>query len=450
MSEIPEVRYAKTTDGVHIAYQVLGEGPIDLVHVPSFMSHLQVLWEEPLVARFFRRLSAFARLILFEKRGTGLSDPLPGDTVPTLEQRSDDLLAVLDAVASERAALFGSSEGGAQCLLFAATHPDRVSALVLWSAFPRAIQDDDFPEGWLPAGDVESNLAITEKTWSEGIFDEFLDEMAEGLDEEERPRVARWWSRLCRMSLSPGAAVSLSRIAYDYDVRDVLGTIAAPALCMVREGDENAPATRYLAEHITGGRYVELPGSAHVIYLGPQEQVIAEIQDFLTGVRPGPEPTRVLATLMFADVVASTERASAVGDRAWADQLESFLMGIRGELDRFGGREVDAAGDGIFVAFHGPARAIRCGLAVSDAAREVGLQLRVGIHTGECEQVGERLRGIAVHIAARVSALATPGEVLVSGTVRDLVAGSGLTLEDAGEHELKGIPDRRRLYRVVA
>jgi class 3 adenylate cyclase len=447
---VPEIRYAKTRDGVHIAYQVVGAGPIDLVHVPSFLSHLQVLWEEPLVVRFLERLASFSRLILFEKRGTGLSDPLPLDALPTLEERSEDLLAVLDAVGSQRAALFGSSEGGPQCILFAATHPGRTSALILWSTFPRAIQDDDFPEGWLPVEAVDADLQATEKTWIEGTFDESLDEMAEGLGARERLRVARWWERLCRMSLTPGAAVALSRIAYNYDVRDVLPTITAPTLCIVRSGDENLPATRYLAENIAGARFVELPGSAHVVYLGPQEEALAEIQAFLTGVRPAPEPSRVLATVLFADIVSSTEHVSELGDRVWSDLLETFLATVRGTIQRFDGREVDAAGDGIFAAFDGPARAVRCGSAICDRAHEVGIELRVGVHTGECERVDDRLRGVAVHIGARISSLAAPGGVLVSSTVKDLVAGSGLKFEDAGERELKGIPDRWRLYRVVS
>ena len=447
---IPETRYAKTQDGLHIAYKAIGEGPIDLVYTPAFVNHVEVIWEEPLVVRFLERLASFSRLIHFDKRGTGLSDPVPETALPTLEQRMDDLRAVMDAVGSERAALLGASEGGPMCILFAATHPERTSALVLFSTFPRAIQDEDFPEGWLPAEQVGADLELIERMWTAGTFQEYFEEyLAEGLTPEELERVGRWFARLCRMSVSPGGVVSLSHMSYDLDVRHVLPSITAPTLCLVRAGDENAPATRYIAEHVHDAKYVELPGSSHMPEIGEQEQIIAEIQEFLTGIRPAPEPDRVLATVLFTDVVASTERAAAMGDRAWTDLIGIHHVRVRHELERFRGREVDTAGDGLFATFDGPARAIRCAGAIVDSARGLGISLRAGLHTGECELAGDKVRGIAVHTGARVAALAGPGEVLVSSTVKDLVAGSGLRFEDRGEHELKGVPGEWRLYAVV-
>jgi class 3 adenylate cyclase len=447
--EAPEVHYAKTVDNVHVAYQVVGDGPIDLVYAPGFVSHLQVFWEEPVLARFLSRLARFSRLIVFDKRGTGLSDRVAGDVVPNLEERMDDIRAVMDAAGSERAALLGSSEGGPMCALFAATYPQRTSALVLFASYPRAIKDDQFPEGWLPADKVEEDIASVERTWTEGTFEDLVEGTFDGVGADEDARVTRWWARLCRLSVSPGAAAALARMGNEVDVRDVLPVIQTPTLALCRSGDENLAATRYMAEHIRGARFVELPGTAHGMAFGDQEPVIEEIEQFLTGRHAVVEPDRVLATVLFTDIVGSTQLAARLGDNRWKDLLEIHNDRVRGELERFRGVEIDTAGDGFLATFDGPARAIRCALAIMRSLADVGVTLRAGLHTGECERVDGKVRGIAVHTGARVASLAEPGDVLVSQTVKDLVAGSGIVFEDAGEHELKGIPDNWRLYRVV-
>jgi class 3 adenylate cyclase/pimeloyl-ACP methyl ester carboxylesterase len=444
-SQVPETRYVKSGD-VNIAYQVVGDGPLDLVFVPAFVSHVELIWEEPLCARFLLRLAAFSRLILLDKSGTGLSDPVPVTELPDLERRMDDLRAVMDDIGSERASLFGWSDGGPMCALFAATYPDRTAALVLFSTFPRAIQDADFPEGWLPAEAVEESARAMEREWREGDF-AFI--ATEGLSEAEENRVRRWAPRYMRMAASPGAAVAAFRMGVAMDVRDVLPVIRVPTLVLARAGEENRPAMRYMADHISGARYVEIPGNVHWPFLGgDQEVILGEIQEFLTGVRPLPEPDRVLATVLFTDIVGATERAAALGDRAWSDLLGRHHAVVRDALVRFGGTEVDTAGDGFFASFDGPARAIRCACAVVGDVRELGLDVRAGLHTGECELVEGKVAGIAVHTGARVASHAQPGEVLVSSTVKDLVAGSGLSFHDRGTRELKGIPGEWRLFAV--
>ncbi|MDP9342084.1 MAG: adenylate/guanylate cyclase domain-containing protein [Actinomycetota bacterium] len=444
----PETRYAKSGD-LHIAYQVIGDGPIDLVYVPGFVSHLEVYWEEPIVAAYFTRLARFSRLIVLDKRGSGMSDRVPIDQLPTLEVRMDDVRAVMDAVGTERAAVMGTSEGGPMAALFAATYPDRALALVLYATYPRAIKDDEFPEGWLAPKDAAGDAEWIEKTWTEGAFDSIPEGFAEGLTPEEQERVARWWGRLCRSSVSPGAAIALSRMGNEVDIRHVLPSIRVPTLAIVRGGDENAPATRYMAEHVPGARFVELPGSAHTPFFGPQEPLIAEIEEFLTGVRPAPEYDRVLATVLFTDIVGSTELAERLGDRRWAELLGAHHGAVREQLERFRGREVDTAGDGFLATFDGPARAIRCACAIRDSVAALGLQVRAGLHTGECELVEGKVRGIAVHTGARVASIAAPGEVLASSTVKDLVAGSGISFADRGVHALKGIPGEWRVFAVV-
>jgi len=445
----PEVRYAKTIDGLHIAYQVLGDGAIDLVYAPAFISHLEISWEEPLVARWLSRLARFSRLILFDKRGTGLSDRIAGDSIPTLEERMDDIRAVMDAVGSERAALFGASEGGPMCGLFAATYPQRAAALVLFASYPRALRDQDFPEGWLPINAVQPYLASVERVWSEGTFENMPEGLVEGLTEEEHARVSRWWGRLCRMSVSPGAAVALSRMATELDIRDVLSSIQAPTLALCRRGDENAPATRYLAEHIPGAKLVEFEGQAHLAAFGEQDLILREIEQFLTGSHAPVEPDRVLATVLFTDIVGSTRMASRLGDERWAELLGVHHARVRAELERYRGREIDTAGDGFLATFDGPARAIRCASAIIGAVRELGIEVRAGLHAGECELVEDKVRGIAVHTGARVAALAQPSQVLVSSTVRDLVAGSSIQFDPQGVHVLKGVPGEWPLYSVV-
>jgi class 3 adenylate cyclase len=446
----PEVRYAKTVDDVHVAYQVLGEGQLDLVYAPAFVSHLEVFWDEPIVARFMSRLARFSRLIVFDKRGTGMSDRTGGDTVPTLEQRMDDIRAVMDAAGSESAALLGASEGGPMCALFAATHPERTTALVLFASYPRAIRDRGFPEGWLPRDQVEEECAAIERAWVSGRFEAFTEGMAEGLDDVDEARVSRWWTRLCRLSVSPGAAVSLARMGNELDIRHVLPAIQSPTLALCRRGDENMPATRYMAEHIPGGRFVELPGAAHAEWFGDQEPVLCEIEEFLTGTTASPAPDRVLATVLFTDIVGSTAHAVRLGDAQWAELVEHHDAVMRKELERFRGSEVDTAGDGFLATFDGPARAIRCAVAATHAVAEIGIQIRAGVHTGECELVGNKVRGVAVHTGARVAAQAEAGEVLVSSTVKDLVAGAGLQFSDRGDHTFKGVPGTWRLFAVTS
>jgi pimeloyl-ACP methyl ester carboxylesterase len=446
---LPEVRYAKTADDVHVAYQVVGDGPMDLVYAPSMVSHLEVFWDEPLHVRFLSRLASFSRLIVFDKRGTGLSDRVGVGQMPTLDQRMDDIRAVMDAAGSEKAALFGSSEGGPMCTLFAATYPERTTALVLYATFARQIKDDDFPEGWLPPDQVENQLAWMEQAWSSGNFSDVSEGMIENLHPDDEARARRWFARLCRMSVSPAAAVALAKMAVEIDIRRVLPTVHIPTLVLCRVGDDYFPATRYLAEHIAGARFVELPGAVHIPAFGDQEPILRHIQEFLTGAAATPDPDRVLATVLFTDIVSSTEQEVQRGDAGWAALLEHHNALIRTQLERYRGREIDTAGDGFLATFDGPARAVRCAVTITESLAQAGIQVRAGLHTGECELVDHKVRGIAVHTGARIAALAGPAEVLVSSTVKDLVAGSGLRFTDRGLHQLKGIPDQWRLFAVA-
>jgi pimeloyl-ACP methyl ester carboxylesterase len=437
-------RYARSGE-VNIAYQVVGEGPLDLVFVSGWVSNLDLMWEEPSFARFLRRLASFSRLILFDKRGTGLSDRVPDDDLPTLEARMDDVRAVLDAVGAERAALLGHSEGGPMCLLFAATYPERTVALVLIGTYARRLVGDGYPFGAAPQA-YEAFLQEIADGWGGPVG---LEGRAPSLVDDERFRT--WWSDYLRMSASPGAALALTRMNGDIDVRPALETIAVPTLVVHRTGDRSLPVegARYLADRIRGARLAELPGDDHLPFVGDQDAILDEIEEFLTGVRRGVETDRVLATVLFTDIVGSTDRAVQLGDRAWRDLLDSHHLAVRRELDRWRGTEVDTVGDGFLATFDGPARAIRCACAIRDAVRRLGLEVRAGLHTGECEVQGDTVAGIAVHIGARVSALAGAGEVLVSSTVKDLVAGSGIEFDERGEQELKGVPGRWRLYSVV-
>jgi pimeloyl-ACP methyl ester carboxylesterase len=445
----PKTLYARSGD-VNIAYQVVGEGPLDLVYVGGFATHIELVWEEPVVARFFNRLASFSRLILIDKRGTGLSDPVAVTELPDLETRMDDVRAVMDAVDSERAALFGASEGGPMCLLFAATYPERTAALVLWSTYPRAIQDADFPEGWLPADEAEAHANELERRWRQGDMESVQNwGVSEGLTPLEEERVYRWFMKFQRLAVTPSQVAALARMGTNMDVRPVLPLISAPTLTLAREGDENAPATRYLAEHIPGARHVDFPGSAHLPMLSAdQDAIMAEIEEFLTGMRPRPEPDRLLATILFTDIVGSTAKAAELGDRSWRDLLERHHALVRDELGRFDGTEIDTAGDGFFASFDGPARAIRCAGAIVEALGDLGLEVRAGLHIGECERMNGKVGGITVHIGARVASEAGPGEVLVSQTLRDIVAGSGIEFREQGVARLKGVPGEWRLFAV--
>jgi len=423
---------------VHIAYQVIGDGPIDLVLVPGFISHVEGWWEEPLCARFLERLAGFSRLILFDKRGTGLSDREFG--VPTLEQRMDDVRAVMAAADSARAAVLGISEGGAMSALFAATYPERTAALVLYGTFAEF-------RSWVPTREhLERMLRAMDEEWGTGNS---LPHFAPSLAGE--PRFRRWWARFERSGASPGAVMALMRMNSEIDVRHVLPAIRVPTLVLHRTDDVtvDVEAGRYQAAHIPGATYVELPGVDHLAFAGDAEPVLAEIEEFLTGVRPVAEPDRVLATVLFTDIVDSTKRAAALGDRHWREVLEAHHAATRRELGRHRGREVKTLGDGFLAAFDGPARAVRCAEAIAAAVRPLGINVRAGLHTGECEVMGDDLGGLAVHIAARVAAQAGPGEVLVSSTVKDLVAGSGLRFDDRGPRALKGIPDEWRLFALA-
>jgi class 3 adenylate cyclase len=420
---------------VSVAYQVVGDGPLDLVFVQGWISNLEAAWEEPGYRRFLDRLSSFSRLILFDKRGTGLSDRVAIDQLPSLEQRMDDVRAVMDAAGSERAAILGVSEGGGMSLLFAATYPERTVALVTYGIFATRVPAPDYP--WAPSPqDRERWLTRLEDEWG-GVVD--LSDLAPSMDGD--PRFAAWWSGFLRRSASPAAAVALGRMNGQIDVRPILPTIRVPTLVLHRTDDRDARVEegRFIAERIPGATFVELPGTDHLIWTQDPDRVLDEIEQFLTGVRRGAEPDRVLATVLFTDIVGSTARAVKMGDRQWMDALEAHRTMVRWYLERYRGHEIDTAGDGFFATFDGPGRAIRCALAVRDAALEHGVEVRAGVHTGEVE-MGEKPGGLAVHIGARVSGQAAAGEVLVSQTVKDLVAGSGLHFEDRGPRALKGVP----------
>jgi pimeloyl-ACP methyl ester carboxylesterase len=443
MTSRPRTRYTKSGN-VHIAYQVSGSGPLDLVWVPGFVSHLEYQWEYPASARFLERLASFSRLIRFDKRGTGLSDRMT--EIPTLEQRMDDVRAVMDAVGSERAALFGISEGGPMSCLFAATYPERTSALLLYGSYARRTWAPDHPYGWTEEEWAE-RLSRIEREWGGPMG---IDVWAPGAAGDEVFK--QWWANYLRLSASPGAALAVMRMNKEIDVRPILPSVRVPTLILHRTGDRviDIEQARYMAKHIPGARLVELPGIDHTAWFGDQDAIVDEIEEFLTGVRHHAEADRVLATVLFIDIVGSTERAAAIGDRGWRALLDSYYAAVRRELGRFRGREIDTAGDGMFATFDGPARAIRCAGAVAAAVRPLGIEVRAGLHTGECEVMGEKVGGIAVHIGSRVANQAGPGEVLVSNTVKDLVAGSGIRFEDRGAHTLKGVPGEWRIFAVAA
>lgn len=439
----PQVRYARS-GGKHIAYQVVGQGPVDLVLVHGWVSHLELMWDEPSIARFHERLASFSRLILFDKRGTGMSDRVAEGELPTLEQRMEDLHAVLNAVGSKRAALMGISEGGPMCALFAATYPERTTALVMCGSYARWIRDEECP--WAMTREQhEAAAAAFERGWGTPVG---FKTVAPTSSADERYR--NWWARYLRMGASPGAGVALYRMNIEIDIRSLLPTVRVPTLLLHRAGDRliNVEASRYMARRIPGARLVELAGDDHLVFLGDSDTVLAEIQEFLTGARPPAAQDTTLATVLFVDIAGSTEKAAALGDARWRDLLDAFLTTVRQELERHRGSLIDTAGDGVFASFDGPARAIRCACAIRDRAAALGLTVRAGLHTGECQTAGGKLAGLAVHIGARVAATAQPGQVMVSNTVKDLVAGSGQRFADQGVHALKGVPGEWRLFAV--
>ena len=444
---MPETRYAKSGD-VHVAYQVVGDGPFDLVYVPGFVSHIELRWTVPLFARGLDQLAEFSRLILFDKRGTGMSDRVAG--APTLEARMDDVSAVMDAVGSRRAAVFGVAEGAPMSLLFAATYPERTAALVLRSGFPRTMWAPDYPWG---RTEEQYRKALEADLRLYGSREEAAEQVRSlpGWEEADTFAVVDY----LRWAASPGALEALARMNREIDVRDVLPAIRVPTLILHGSEDSVVPAeaARWLAQHIPGARYVDVPGAPYLHFGRGTEEINAEVERFLTqvweeGTWEQAEPDRVLATVLFTDIVDSSLRAVELGDRGWRELLERHHQIVRRQLARFRGQEVDTAGDGFFASFDGPARAIRCASAVIDALRELELDVRAGLHTGECELVDGKVAGIAVHTGARVATHAQPGEVLVSSTVKDLVAGSGIAFTDRGTHELKGVPGDWRLYAV--
>jgi pimeloyl-ACP methyl ester carboxylesterase len=436
---LSRTRYAKSGD-LHIAYQVGGAGEIDLVFAPGCVSHLEWFQEDPKVRHVFERLASFSRLIVFDKRGTGLSDPIPAPA--SLEERMDDVRAVMDAAGSERAAIIGMSEGGPMAALFAATYPERASSLVLYGSYARLVWAPDYPCGWKQES-IDKSIGLLER-WGDGVG---LSAWAPSVGKDARFR--EWWAQLQRVAASPGMIRQLFKLYPEIDVRSVLPAIHVPTLVVHRAQDRITPVEngRYLAEHIAGAKYVELDGCDHLYFVDP-DPIVDEIEEFLTGVHHGPEPNRALLTLLFTDIVQSTQHAERLGDKGWRELLDRHHALIRRQLARFGGREVDTAGDGFFATFDGPARAVRCGETIRDAVRALGVEIRAGVHTGECELVTGGVRGIAVHVAARVAATAQPGEILVSSTVKDLVAGSGLRFSDRGLCALKGIQGEWHLYAV--
>jgi pimeloyl-ACP methyl ester carboxylesterase len=437
----PRTQYTKSGD-VHIAYQVQGDRSHDLVYLPGIFAHIELQWEEPSYARFLERLHSFTRLIALDMRGTGLSDR--SAQLPLLEHQMDDLTTVLDAVGSERAVLFGVSQSGPMAALYAATNPHRTEALILYGAYASAAARPGYP--WGRSADwIEEFHQALDSSWGEGAF---LREVAPSRQNDDAFR--RWWGRFERYSSSPGNALAFGRAHVQDDVRDVLPAIAVPTLIIQREADSYREVGhgRYLASHIPGAKYVEVPGSDHLPYVGDQDAIVDEIEEFLTGVRPGAEPQRVLVTVLFTDIVGSTEIVADMGDREWRRVLDAHRLLVDGVLDHYRGRLVKTTGDGLVATFDGPARAVRCATAIRDSVKESGLHIRAGLHTGEVELLGDDIGGIGVHIAARVSALAVADEVLVSRTVKDLVAGSGIVFEDRGTHALRGVPDTWQLLAV--
>jgi class 3 adenylate cyclase len=439
----PETRYAKGCDGF-VAYQLIGDGPPDLVFLPDWVTNVEVMWEEPSLARFLRRLSSFSRVICFDKRGCGLSDPVLFHEGLSTESWIDDTRTVLRAVHSERAVLLGHAEGGRMAMLYAATFPENTSALILLDSFAWRLRDADYPWG-VPEAIVPRIFEIFDSGWANG---EHLSVIAPSVAQD--PRFRQWYGRYQRHSMGPTQAANGYRNQFSFDVRAILPSIRVPTLVLHRKDNPyiRADNGRYLAAHIPGAKFVELPGEDHLFHVGNTEAILASIEEFLTGRHETADEDRVLATVLFADIVGSTERAARLGDRAWRDLLEGYYGVARREVAHFRGREVDTAGDGFFAAFDGPARAIRSACAIRDAAGGIGLTVRAGLHTGECERVGEKIGGLAVHIGARVAGHAQPGEVLVSGTVRDLVAGSGIRFAERGTRALKGVPGAWALYSV--
>jgi class 3 adenylate cyclase len=438
-------RYARNGD-VSLAYDVVGEGERDILVTFGWVGSFQSAWENPAHARWLERLATLGRLIVWDKRGTGLSERLPADRVPTLEERMDDMRVVLDASGSERAVVFGISEGASLSAVFAASHPDRASSLILLGGFARTLYDDDYEWAPTPEASKEFNRAVG-ASWGDNAF--LLKLWAPSVAGD--PIAQEAWNRTLVFGGTPATAIAWLEMVAETDIREVLPAIRVPTLVLHRADDRIIPVQhgRYLGEHVPGARYVELPRADHLWWIDGDD-ILEEVEAFLTGATAAYEADRVLATVMFTDIVDSTTRAAEMGDRRWRDLVEEHDRFVRARLERYRGQEVKTLGDGFLATFDGPGRAIRCAADLRDGVRRLGLELRAGLHTGECEVAGDDIRGIAVNIGARVGASAGPGEVLVSQTVKDLVAGSGLAFEDRGEHQLKGVPGSWRLYSVEA
>jgi len=433
----PKTQYAKSGD-VHIAYQVFGKGAVDLVFVPGFVSHIENYWDEPSFARWLRRLGNFSRVMMFDKRGTGLSDQV--SELLGMDQRMDDVSAVMDAVGIERAAIFGISEGGSLAALFTASHPERSQALIIFGGFAQF-------SSWIPTQEaLESLIQYMDNNWGSG----------EGWlkfapTKEDDLAFQQWWGKFERLGASPAAAIKLIRMNSQIDITEILPSINVPTLVIHRKDDMavNVEGGRLLAERIPGAKYVELSGTDHLPFVGENsDRILDEMEHFLTGETSTPSVERMLATVVFTDIVGSTAKAQTLGDRAWGDLQDLHDKAVRKELARFRGNEIKWTGDGFLAAFDRPARAIQCALAIVSTVRALGIEVRAGIHTGEVDFVKNDIRGIAVHIASRVTDLANGGEVVVSRTVKDLVAGSGIAFQDYGTHELKGVPDQWMLFRA--
>jgi class 3 adenylate cyclase len=440
---LPETRYARLGE-LHLAYQVLGKGPPDILLLDQWFGHVDAQWDVPPLAALRERLATFGRLIMFDKRGTGLSDPIPTSSLPTIEEFMTDIPAVLDAVGSERAAVIANIGGGMLAIPFAAAHPERVSSLILVDCFARFLEAPDFPFG-ASVEEFAQGIEQAEEDTGRGVM---IDLFAPSVANDERIR--RAWVRYERNATTPGSTKAIVRLIYESDVRDVLPAIRVPTLVIHRADAAGFRVEhgRYLADRIPDAKYVELPGADNLIWAGDQDAIVAEIQDFVTGVRPVLHSRRVLATVLFTDIVGSTRLAAELGDARWQGLLADHNRVVRRHLDRFGGTEVKVVGDGFLATFDGPARAVRCALAIRDDVKELGLEIRAGLHVGEIEVLPDDVAGLAVHLGARVSALAGASEVLVSSTIKDLVVGSGLDFEDRGIHELKGVPGEWRLFAV--
>jgi pimeloyl-ACP methyl ester carboxylesterase len=441
----PRTRYVRGPEG-HIAYQVLGQGPRDIVFVPDHPNNIEIMWEEPAISRFLERLATTGRVICFDKRGTGISDPVPLGALPTVEQWMDDVTTVIDAVGCGRVVMFGHGDGGPIAMLFAATYPERTEALVLGDTFARMRHAPDYPDG-LSEADAERKARQLCEYW--GLEDRPVPSNPARRGAFYEPANRAWRSRFERLSLSPGALERMYPVCdLDADVRSVLGSIRVPTLVFHRRDNAWMPFAfgRYLADHIADARFVEVDGVDHFYYQGDSERILSAVQEFVTGEREALEDDRVLATVLFTDIVGSTEKAASLGDQAWRDLLVRHHALVRRQITHFRGREIATAGDGFLALFDGPARGVRCGLAIRDAVRQLGLELRAGVHTGECVRMGDNVGGIAMHIGARIAAEAGAGEVLASSTVKDLVVGSGLSFQDRGRRALKGVDGEWRLF----